>query len=130
MDKTCRWCGNTQPEQSFVWSARDGYGNKCKPCAAEYQKEVRKDLTRLYKQKAKKYNTDVTTIEELFETHKACQICNKTDRRALNVDHCHDTGKVRGLLCDNCNKALGLFRDNPELLGQAANYLRRYSEHR
>jgi hypothetical protein len=41
----------------------------------------------------------------------------------LVVDHCHSTGKVRKLLCHNCNRALGLFQDNPEVLRKAANYL-------
>ena len=124
MDKTCKWCGNTQPEQSFVWSARDGYGNKCKPCAAEYQKEIRKDLGYVYKEKARKYKTDVSTIESLFFSYKACQICGQKDRRELCVDHCHTTGAVRGLLCDNCNKALGLFKDNVDVLNKAIDYLK------
>lgn len=130
MDKQCRKCKTTKPVEDFTWSARDGYGTLCKQCAREYAAEKRKDVDFVYSQKAKKFNTDPETIKTLYETYKSCQICNQTDRRELNVDHCHSTGKVRGLLCDNCNKALGLFRDNPELLGQAANYLRRYSEHR
>jgi hypothetical protein len=41
----------------------------------------------------------------------------------LAVDHCHETGKVRKLLCHNCNRALGLFKDKPDLLRKAADYL-------
>jgi hypothetical protein len=53
-----------------------------------------------------------------------CWICG-TDpgEKPLRVDHCHDKGHVRGLLCDNCNLALGLFKDNPDLLRRAADYL-------
>lgn len=40
------------------------------------------------------------------------------------IDHCHSTGKVRGILCGGCNKGLGHFRDNPESLARAAEYLR------
>jgi len=61
-----------------------------------------------------------------------CQICSgfinliadKSDRfHTARVDHCHTTGKVRGLLCDYCNKGLGFFRDNPVNLQKAIDYL-------
>ena len=59
-----------------------------------------------------------------------CKICrtegflmheNKT--HGLSLDHCHKTGKVRGWLCDNCNRGLGLLQDNPKLLESAIEYL-------
>lgn len=123
MNKTCNSCLNLYPEETFIWSKRDGYGTKCKPCAAHYSKERRKDLGYVYKQKAKKYNTDIETIEKLFAENTSCQICGLKGRRELCVDHCHSTGAVRGLLCDNCNKAIGLFKDSHELLLKAVTYL-------
>jgi hypothetical protein len=55
-----------------------------------------------------------------------CAICG-TDKcqtgRLLNIDHDHANGEVRGILCGHCNKALGLFQDNPSLLRKAASYL-------
>ena len=57
-----------------------------------------------------------------------CAICGGTEgdkrRKNLAVDHCHASNRVRGLLCNNCNRALGLLQDDPELLKKAEDYLR------
>ena len=60
----------------------------------------------------------------LAQNH-CCKICKwpAGENRALDVDHCHLTGKIRGLLCNKCNRGLGLFKDNPSLLISAASYL-------
>jgi hypothetical protein len=47
--------------------------------------------------------------------------CNSTN---ANIDHCHATGKVRGILCGHCNKGLGHFKDDPELMTKAIKYLK------
>lgn len=53
-----------------------------------------------------------------------CAICVVKD--ATHVDHDHVTGKVRALLCATCNTGLGMFSDNPDILSNAAGYLRRF----
>ncbi|WP_367669509.1 endonuclease VII domain-containing protein [Streptomyces sp. DT2A-34] len=50
-----------------------------------------------------------------------CVICLKAP--AVHVDHCHKTGRVRGVLCFNCNSGLGLLRDDPDVINRAADYL-------
>lgn len=55
----------------------------------------------------------------------ACVICEDTFSAEPHVDHCHKSGKVRGLLCGRCNRALGGFRDSPKILERAREYLRR-----
>lgn len=66
------------------------------------------------------------------QTSGACWTCGRellefTDQLGWPVvDHCHDTGAIRGVLCNNCNLALQCFRDDPELLLSAADYLKRY----
>lgn len=57
-----------------------------------------------------------------------CELCNKScvSGRDLAVDHCHETKKVRGLLCMKCNRGLGLFCDDPALMRLAADYIERH----
>lgn len=54
-----------------------------------------------------------------------CALCEEQclTERELAIDHCHKTGKIRGLLCNRCNMALGAFQDNPLLLEKAIYYL-------
>jgi hypothetical protein len=61
------------------------------------------------------------------EQNFVCAICQKSEpcNRALAVDHCHTTKKVRGLLCTNCNMGLGKFQDNVEYLKKAIEYMER-----
>lgn len=57
-----------------------------------------------------------------FKQGYSCAICGKQVK--LHVDHDHETGEVRGLLCNNCNVGLGFFDDNPMLLIAAIRYLK------
>lgn len=62
-------------------------------------------------------------LEQSFE----CKICKRDifiDSDHLAVDHDHDTGGIRGILCQPCNMALGLFKDDEEILASAIEYLR------
>lgn len=71
--------------------------------------------------------------QKLKDQGGVCEICGKPDEvegRRMAIDHCHDTGKVRGLLCGNCNRGLGNFQDNAELVAKAADYLFKYSNAR
>ena len=58
-----------------------------------------------------------------------CQICGSEETRpgySLHVDHCHETGSVRGVLCSSCNLSIGKMKDSPSLLRLAAEYLERH----
>lgn len=66
----------------------------------------------------------------LRDQEKKCAICGNEDEvegRRLAIDHCHETKNVRGLLCGKCNRGLGLFYDNQELLQNALTYLKKYA---
>jgi hypothetical protein len=70
----------------------------------------------------------------LKEQNGVCAICKKEEFttfpktgiiKSLSVDHCHETGKIRGLLCVHCNRGLGCFKDQINLFSEAINYLER-----
>jgi len=72
------------------------------------------------------YGISVEEYEQMLASQKGgCYICGKLpeDKRALDIDHDHKTGKVRGLLCSNHNRALGLMEDNPGFLLKSVEYL-------
>jgi len=73
------------------------------------------------------YGIDPEKYLQMHEDQQGrCAICGEipTTKRGLHLDHCHETGKVRGLLCHGCNVGIGSLRDDPELLLKAIDYLR------
>jgi len=75
------------------------------------------------------YSIDLREYGRMFEQQKGrCNICRRPPgEKSLAVDHCHKTGKVRGLLCSRCNTSLGGFRDSERILLAAIQYLKRTS---
>lgn len=73
----------------------------------------------------KNFNITIEQYDELEKRQKGvCAICGRKEiSKRLAVDHCHKIGKIRGLLCKNCNTGLGLFNDNEKLLTKAIRYL-------
>jgi hypothetical protein len=74
----------------------------------------------------RKFGLTVAQYEMMAEKQgNACAICREPcpTGRKLAVDHCHATGRIRGLLCQGCNTGLGKFRDNPDRLTAAVRYL-------
>lgn len=86
-----------------------------------------KNREALYFKKIKRlFNISIDEYKTMWDNQEGnCAICKSQPERDLNLclDHCHETGKVRGLLCTKCNKALGLFKDNKEKLLDAIKYL-------
>jgi hypothetical protein len=77
------------------------------------------------------YGITLAEYNKMFEDQGGrCAICGSPDEvegRRLAIDHCHDSGRVRGLLCGKCNRGLGLFYDNKQLLENAISYLSTHS---
>jgi hypothetical protein len=85
-------------------------------------------LQKRYQQKAlaQKYGLSVQELGALvINAQGVCPICLRSDRARFVVDHDHEQGKPRGILCSRCNTGLGQFDDNPTLLRRALKYLTR-----
>lgn len=147
MTKLCPNCKEDLPASAFNKSnRRDGYQTYCRACHNKMQREKynsdpmakvkrqlragrrkernpeadrRAELQRLYGITLEKY------VEMFVAQGEVCAICKEKcqTKKSLSVDHDHQTGIVRGLLCNRCNRALGMFKDNKILLIRAAQYL-------
>ena len=102
----------------------------CKPCELKRQGVYSKNNPAVTwaRNAAKKYGITFTDYKSMLEQqNNRCAICNSTDPKRgtknFSVDHCHTTGKVRGLLCSSCNLGLGHFQDDTKLLDKAKEYL-------
>jgi len=72
----------------------------------------------------RRYGISQEEYDKMYEDQNhRCGICGKESKKSLHVDHNHDTGKVRKLLCSNCNTMIGLAKENPYILQSAMNYL-------
>lgn len=104
------WCSDCSVRHRRAWGAKN----------SEYlaQKNLEHRLRREYGLSPDAYAEMVAACES------CCQICGQAvTGKALHVDHDHTTGQVRGLLCQNCNRGLGMFQDNPQHLAKAIAYL-------
>lgn len=113
--KLCRTCGEIKPHSDWHRNstASDGLATRCKACRAVQGRQGH--LKR-------HYGLTETERDELVASQGGvCCICLAAV--PAHVDHCHETGRVRGVLCFSCNAALGQFKDQPEVIRRAAAYV-------
>lgn len=131
--KTCKGCGETKPTSEFTIyrASKDGLNSRCRICTRRKDKyKYDADIER-GRQYQKRYGITLEEVLSMAEKQNyRCPICNKQCKffagnkgDAFVVDHCHETKIVRGLICATCNRGLGMFYDNPEVLKKAAEYL-------
>lgn len=127
--KVCFTCKLEKPLSSF-WkdkNSKQGCRGSCSSCMIEQHRKWKATTNYLtdYKLKLKtKYGLSYEDYLVILEKqNNKCAICGVTPTRRLDVDHNHETGKVRGLLCPKCNRALGSFNDNIVYLSRAIEYL-------
>ena len=134
--KVCKKCGELKPLSEYSFkrpkNRKPGLQPRCKTCAAQDTKEwnIKNEhrrrelyLQRTYGISENEYNA------MLLNQNNSCLLCRTefSDTWGANapvVDHCHNTGKVRGILCNECNRGLGYFHDNIKALENAVDYLR------
>lgn len=132
--KYCGHCGLTKSVTMFAKNKvkKDGLQERCKSCRSEHHQKVKHKRPKQTKEQKRKYliASYGLTVEDyqklLVKQNNCCAICKTTDwgKPSPSIDHCHTTGKVRGLLCNNCNRAIGLLKDNKEVLKNAIKYLK------
>lgn len=135
-DKRCSKCGEVKSTSLFHKNKgrKDGLADRCKVCARKVANDSYKANPehRWRIEIKRKYGlTAIQYYMMLDQQGGKCKICKgigpggagRTSRMA--IDHCHETGKVRGILCNRCNRALGLFEDDISNLTAAIEYLSR-----
>ncbi|WP_346175633.1 endonuclease VII domain-containing protein [Streptomyces cuspidosporus] len=113
--KYCHGCGEVKPHSEWhrKESSPDGLASRCKACRA-----VDNRVGHL----KRRYGLTPADLDALVaEQQGVCCICLAAP--AAHVDHCHKTGKVRGVLCFNCNSAIGKLGDDPDVGRRAVAYL-------
>lgn len=77
-----------------------------------------------------KYGITLEEYNQLKDSSNQCHICNTEfgEKLRKNLDHCHATGKIRGILCQQCNVGIGCLKDDIERLSSAIEYIKKYSE--
>lgn len=131
--KKCSKCNELKDESKFVKRSnrKSGIQSYCKSCHnIKSRREYRPEYMRNYDLMSKYGITLEEADKIMLNQNSCCAICNihisevsKGHKKQFCVDHNHDTGKVRGLLCDSCNRGIGLLKDSVEVLNSAIEYL-------
>ena len=128
--KKCTKCGVEKPLSSFTKNSKriDGCGSYCLLCKKAYDKIWEQNNQEKRKNIALNHYyginlDDFNKIKE-FQNNK-CAICEieLVDTKDTCLDHCHETNKIRGILCSGCNRGLGAFKDSKTALKAAIKYL-------
>lgn len=151
--KVCPSCHESKLLSEYHRSKANSRGiqSRCKLCQKEYTK-LRKtskpkhyaSLQKSWRQRNPErdklinkraaikaaYGLSLEDVDAMLSTQgHSCLICGSTTSSGRNwhIDHCHTTNQVRGILCHHCNVGLGHFKDDPEILSSAINYLNKFN---
>lgn len=129
--RKCSTCHELKALDQFYFSKDEPLGReyRCKKCRAKIAKEynLRSEvkITKAQQHLKRKYGITIEEKQEMYLVQDGlCKICCiKLNMQNCHIDHNHETGKVRALLCGTCNKMLGLARDDIFVLQSAIDYL-------
>lgn len=134
--KKCKKCGVEKELSEFTAhkTTKDKVNSQCRECDNARKRQEWKNKTEEEKKRfSRKCVLSVYGLSEedylklLTDQNHKCAICGKDEtvvpKKRLFVDHCHESGKVRGLLCHHCNAALGHMYDSTKNLLKAVDYL-------
>lgn len=128
--KVCNRCGKEKKKDEFSTQPqnKDGLRGECRVCKNKYNRSYMTKEKRKHASLMHSFGISLLTYNKLKEKQNyCCKICGIHESKLrcdLVVDHCHNSGKIRGLLCESCNLGLGKFYDNQELLSKALNYIK------
>lgn len=140
-EKRCTKCGEVKPLTSFGVHRQGAsgplYRSRCKPCSSAdatgyyWRKGREASIARSRARRYGKYGITAEQYAAMLETQNGvCAVCDQPEKAVMQgvlmklaIDHDHDDGHVRGLLCARCNRALGLLGDSPELVKRLLAYL-------
>ena len=133
--KECNKCKKELPLDGFYTDSRTGKPRaRCKMCLSEedrvrYFRNGREYSASKRRERTLRegYNMSLGDYDDMLDNQQGkCAICSSYPKsKPLAVDHCHYSGVVRGLLCSNCNTALGLFADDIDVMEKAISYLKK-----
>lgn len=124
----CSRCHSWKPTSEFnKGELVCGFTTKCKACNAIKAARWRQRYPAKYRRYhlRTKFGIDLATYDKLLRQQDGlCAICQSAPNgKPFHVDHDHSSHVIRGLLCDNCNMAIGLLQDDPEMIRRAARYI-------
>jgi hypothetical protein len=137
----CVSCGQRKFPEQFNKNIQNitGRQSECRSCNGEKRWLFRSKNSERFRERSftdklkRNFNLTIEDYNKMvLDQNGVCKICGQPETSKvvtrLSVDHCHSTGKVRGLLCKSCNSALGQAKDNIDLLHKMIDYLKEHSQ--
>ena len=129
--KQCNKCKKIKPKSKFNKrkASPDGLQNHCRTCSKKEHKKWHKENPS--DSLLRKYGITIEQKKSMINAqNNCCAICKEpfSSTKYTHVDHCHDTGKIRAILCGSCNTGLGQFKDSPKFLQRAIHYIEHHAK--